>query len=273
MPTSSPPRPPTNTARPSLLPSPFPHSTSQASGPETVHAPYSPSANVDSGTRDPHSDNEDEGVDEYPDPRDEDGESLLPPPAFHPFFTLITDTTSGETYHPRTYYIFTDDDPDILTTATLHALDSQSSYPREGEEEEGDGGQEEERYLVMDMSDDATRVREIKSLTSNWAVTSSEIRGAPTFQPESGVTAAGGNEGLMLMIEGVSRPSESKGADTSGGGKGVDKAVRETERKIRAREKFEEARRKGQGDILKGMEELAVGMGGALGVLDRIVGV
>jgi hypothetical protein len=211
---------------------------------------------------------DEEGEDGYPELRDEQGESLLPPPDFHPFFTLITDSSNGETYHPSTYYIFSDDDPDVLTTATLHALDTQSSsYP---DEEEQRDVNEEERYLVVDMHDDATRVKEIKSLTSKWAVTGAEIRCAPTFQQEGGAVGevGGGNEGLMLMIEGM-------GMDVPHPAEGVeqDKGVREMARKTRAREKFEEARKRGQGDVVKGMEELAVGMGGGLGVLDKIVGV
>lgn len=39
------------------------------------------------------------------------------PPPFHPLFTLVTDTTSRATHHPRVHYIFSDDDPDILTEA------------------------------------------------------------------------------------------------------------------------------------------------------------
>lgn len=39
------------------------------------------------------------------------------PPPFQPLFTLVTDTTSRATQHPRVHYIFSDDDPDILTEA------------------------------------------------------------------------------------------------------------------------------------------------------------
>lgn len=36
---------------------------------------------------------------------------------FHPLFTLVTDATSRAAHHPRVHYIFSDDDPDILTDA------------------------------------------------------------------------------------------------------------------------------------------------------------
>lgn len=50
-----------------------------------------------------------------------------PPPQFHPLFTLVTDTTSRATHHPRVHYIFSDDDPDILT----HAL---AQYQQQSEQ-------------------------------------------------------------------------------------------------------------------------------------------
>ncbi|KAK7738559.1 hypothetical protein SLS53_006079 [Cytospora paraplurivora] len=39
------------------------------------------------------------------------------PPVFQPLFTLVTDGTTRATHHPRVHYIFSDDDPDILTEA------------------------------------------------------------------------------------------------------------------------------------------------------------
>lgn len=42
------------------------------------------------------------------------------PPPFQPLFTLVTDSTTRATHHPRVHYIFSDDDPDILTEALAH---------------------------------------------------------------------------------------------------------------------------------------------------------
>ena len=56
----------------------------------------------------------------YPEPSFE--QPLLPPPNFRPFFTLIEDTTSGEHYHPYTHYVFADDDPTIITAASMRGL-------------------------------------------------------------------------------------------------------------------------------------------------------
>ncbi|PYH43637.1 uncharacterized protein BP01DRAFT_358362 [Aspergillus saccharolyticus JOP 1030-1] len=46
--------------------------------------------------------------------------------SFQPFFTLIEDANTSEYYHPTVHYIFADDDTDIVTEATLRALESES---------------------------------------------------------------------------------------------------------------------------------------------------
>ncbi|QDS68618.1 hypothetical protein FKW77_001323 [Venturia effusa] len=269
MPSPSPPTQPTS-RRPSLLPSPFPNSADQILAPSPVQATsasiYAPGQDADEPPL-VHQDDEDE---DYPELQEDQGETLLPPPTFHPFFTLINDSTNGETYHPATYYVFADDDPDVLTTATLHALEAQSSHKPEDEEQaDARNNGDEERYLVVDMHEDGTRIKEIKSLSSKWAVTGVEIRGAPTFQQEGGAVGevGGGNEGLMLMIEGMGMDVPVLGAE------GKDKTAREMAKKSRARERLEEARKRAQGDVIKGMEELAVGMTGGLSILDKIVGI
>ncbi|KAF3762081.1 hypothetical protein M406DRAFT_332482 [Cryphonectria parasitica EP155] len=57
-----------------------------------------------------------------------------PPPApFQPLFTLVTDSITHAAYHPRVHYIFSDDDPQLLTDALAdhgyqqHALASPST--------------------------------------------------------------------------------------------------------------------------------------------------
>ncbi|TLD18741.1 ubiquitin-protein transferase [Venturia nashicola] len=264
-----------------LLPSPFPNTPDQIPAPSPVQAttasiyapgqdPEEPPLPPQSTGHDEEEVEEDEEDDDYPELQEDQGESLLPPQPFHPFFTLINDATNGETYHPATYYVFADDDPDVLTTATLHALEAQSlRYPEDEETVDPRNHGDEERYLVVDMHEDGTRVKEIKSLSSKWAVTGAEIRGAPTFQQEGGAVGevGAGNEGLMLMIEGMGMDVPVSGSEAK------DKTGREMAKKARARELLEEARKRGQGDVIKGMEELAVGVGGSLGILDKIVGV
>ena len=45
-------------------------------------------------------------------------------PLQQPFFTVIEDESSSEYYHPTVHYIFSDDDTDIVTEATLRSLES-----------------------------------------------------------------------------------------------------------------------------------------------------
>jgi hypothetical protein len=247
-----------SSSRPTLLPSPFTHSDEQVDNqsastrlPAPVEATtasiYSAGLEVQ-----PPADGDD-----YPEAQN--GMSLLPPSGFSGFFTMITDAGTEETYHPSTYYVFADDDMDALTTATLHALDA--SYSPEDAEARSAGRQtrngealpaDEERYLV-----DGTHVQSAKSLAPKWAVIGAEVRHAPTFDGAEGGTTG---EGLMLMVEGVGMDGA---ADL---GVGTDEG-----RKHRAMDLFEEARKKGGGSVVQGMEELAQGMGSGLAVLDKIV--
>lgn len=46
---------------------------------------------------------------------DQEHQQSLPP--FQPLFTLVTDSTTGATHHAHVHYIFSDDEPDLLTDA------------------------------------------------------------------------------------------------------------------------------------------------------------
>lgn len=164
---------------------------------------------------------------------------------------MITDERSGETYHPSTYYLFADDEADVLSQAALHALDSYIP-------EEGDQQNEEERYVLLDLDREGMVVSSVKSLAPGWAVTNAEVRAAPTFDAGDGK----GGDGLMLMVEGTTGVVE---AGTSRKGE----RTRE-QREIKAKESFEEARRRG-GSAIGAMEELASGMVGGMGILENVM--
>jgi hypothetical protein len=172
---------------------------------------------------------------------------------------MITDAESGETYHPSTYYVFADDEPDVLSSAALHALDASSvQAQREADARvlvEG-GVREEERYILVSMRPDGTNVAGARSLAPNWAVTNAEVRPAPTFDGGDGE----GSDALMLMIEGLG----------SGASSSVPPARTAKERRVNAEAVFEEARRKGGGNVITGMEELAQGMIGGIRILDKV---
>ncbi|PLB51588.1 hypothetical protein P170DRAFT_433507 [Aspergillus steynii IBT 23096] len=64
-----------------------------------------------------------------PQPFQADGHHDFPPPSqqqppFQPFFTVIEDANTSEYYHPTVHYIFSDDDTDIVTEATLRSLET-----------------------------------------------------------------------------------------------------------------------------------------------------
>ncbi|KAF2454302.1 hypothetical protein BDY21DRAFT_353592 [Lineolata rhizophorae] len=147
-----------------------------------------------------------------------DSHQLLPPPNFAPFFSLIDDIASGEHYHPAVHYVFADDDPDLVTAASLQALgvDSSSRPPGAGEDEHAiaEGVAESqasllppprpgvrERFLIVDLAADGQTVTEAKSLNADWQVTETVIGAAPTWDED---TVENGGAGLMLRIEGTS---------------------------------------------------------------------
>jgi hypothetical protein len=248
-PSQNDPRRPSLVASPrtGLLPSPFSHNDEAVADvvAPAVASRYSP------GPEPPL-----DADDDYVEPQDG---SLLPPPGFAPFFTMITDAESEETYHPSTYYVFADDEPDVLSTAALDALDVYSP----GAQEEADTkaqlegiAREEERYVLVSLGAEGTNVVSAKSLAPNWAITNAEVRAAPTF--DGGEDQ--GSDGLMLMVEGLGI------GDTSS----LLSGRTSKERHSKAKDSFDEARRKGGGSIVTAMEDLAQGMIGGLHTLDKV---
>lgn len=57
---------------------------------------------------------------------DEEHQQALPP--FQPLFTLVTDSTTGATHHAHVHYIFSDDEPDLLTDALGQYSIQQQQY-------------------------------------------------------------------------------------------------------------------------------------------------
>ncbi|KAI9799915.1 MAG: hypothetical protein M1833_003837 [Piccolia ochrophora] len=143
--------------------------------------------------------------------------SSIARPAFAPFFTLIEDVVNQQHHHPSVHYIFADDDPHLITQASLRALSPGSlgggHSPREREStgapsEDGSSGGlptrpgVTERYVVLDVGDSGEVVRTAQSLTSDWHVLEVDVSSAPTWGPEEG-SAVGGTGGLMLKIQGT----------------------------------------------------------------------
>jgi hypothetical protein len=234
---------------------------------------------------------EDEAIededDDYPHP---DETSLLPPPNFQPFFTLITDPVTRETHHPHVYYVFSDDaetereGSDVATVASLRALDQtaqqiqrQSGQPSK---ELAADDEIEERFVILDLEPatmvDGTstyNVRHVSSLSPAWAVTSTGIGPAPTFEEDA---SNADPSAFMLRLEGIELDAA---VPTVPGKKAKSTAKsRKGEAERRAADLLNEARKKStseQGDngtLLQGMDEIWRGMNDRMGVLDKVLG-
>lgn len=163
----------------------------------------------------------------YPEPSSE--QTLLPPPNFRPFFTLVEDSTSGEHYHPYVHYVFVDDDPVIVTAASMRGmgLDDTKYLPQnaqDGHEEDQDQTGEEgedrdspvesplpppipgvrEHYLIVDVGADGRTIVDAQSLSSSWQIMNASVRIAPSFDESSP------DQGFMLRIEGVEVPGKKR---------------------------------------------------------------
>jgi hypothetical protein len=216
---------------------------------------------------------EDEEDMSYPEPSSE--QALLPPPNFQPFFTLIEDTTSGEHYHPYVHYVFADDDPTIVTAASMRGLglDDAKYLPQDAQDgrerrhnqgsEEGDGQDSpvesplpppvpgiKEHYLIIDVDADGRTIVDAQSLSSEWQITETGIRTAPSFDEDSP------DPGYMLRVEGVEIPRKSKGKGKGPAGQ---------DRLSEAREQHD--------DIFAALDGLVQGIDADLEVARKISGV
>ncbi|KAI9768729.1 MAG: hypothetical protein M1840_004724 [Geoglossum simile] len=171
-----------------------------------------------------------DGQPPYPSPSLEE-----PRPLFLPFFTLVEDSTTAEHHHPAVHYIFSDDDTDLVTEASLCAVSRRStglSGSSSSLQQDSSGSSisalpahkpgVKERYIVLDVGPSGDTVVAAHSLTSDWQVLGVDVTNAPTWVAEdenAGGAAAGGNVmGLMLRIEGTEGPwSGNAGKKVEGG--------------------------------------------------------
>lgn len=226
----------------------------------------------DEGGEQPPADDAPEDDIPYLEPSSE--QTLLPPPNFRPFFTLIDDTTSGEQYHPYVHYIFADDDPIIVTAASMRGLgmDDAKYLPQEAvenderrsHEEEGDDPQDlplesplpppipgvREHYLIIDVGTDGRTIVDAQSLSSEWQITSTDIRTAPSFDENAP------DQGYMLRVEGVEIAKNTKGKGKGQTGQG----------------RLSFAREQNQGDIFGALDSLVHGIEGSLEITGKISG-
>ena len=213
----------------------------------------------------------------YPEPSSE--QTLLPPPNFGPFFALVEDLTSGEHYHPYVHYVFADDDPVIMTAASMRGMGLNDAKYLPHNTLENHGGEHEqsheeredhdlhidsplpppipgirEHYLIVDIGADGRTVIDAQSLSSAWQITNASVRPAQSFVESLP------DQGFMLRIEGVEVPSKKKG-------KGKGKGKGEHGDSI-----LSTARERSQGDIFAALEGLVEGIESSLAIAGKITG-
>ncbi|KAI0895565.1 hypothetical protein F4806DRAFT_497133 [Annulohypoxylon nitens] len=150
--------------------------------------------------------------------RDHIHDEDLDPPPFAPIFTLINNTSTRTTHHPHVRYIFSDDDPDVLTRA-LAELDTGV------DESSSDPSLQPSRAMILDLAPDSNggySVAWASSLSASWAVLDTQLSHIP---PPSSDGSNDGNEGgdssaradrLMLRIDGIETSALGSEAGTSG---------------------------------------------------------
>lgn len=186
----------------SSSPAPIP-----ASPPSQPHVPLKDDDN--------NEDEEDDDEDAIPYPTPSAQHALQPPSDFHPFFTVIENPITGDHHHPtHVHYIFADDDPDLLTNAALASLN-----------EEGEGGDDGERVVIVDISADGREVVSAASLSPAWQAVHPRITQAPSWgsnSDEEGVMGEGegdrererdkAKKGKKLMLRISGQEATARGA-------------------------------------------------------------
>ncbi|KAH7027764.1 uncharacterized protein B0I36DRAFT_364918 [Microdochium trichocladiopsis] len=124
-------------------------------------------------------------------------------PTFESIFTLVTNTSQSTTHHPHVRYIFSDDDPDMLTQALAEC---EATEAQEGSRH---------RAMMLDLSPDANggySIAGATSLSPSWAVLSAELSQISPPSSDGGNNNDSRNDGdepakrperLMLRVEGV----------------------------------------------------------------------
>ncbi|KAF2021817.1 hypothetical protein BU24DRAFT_336040, partial [Aaosphaeria arxii CBS 175.79] len=107
-----------------------------------------------------------------------------------------------------------------------------------------------ERYIVVDVGADGHEILDAQSLSSEWQITSANVRTAPSFDEEAP------DQGYMLRIEGVEIGGKGKGKAKGEPGEG----------------KLKDARDASQGDIFAALEGLIKGVEIGLDVAGKIRG-
>ncbi|KAH9892058.1 hypothetical protein F4778DRAFT_321722 [Xylariomycetidae sp. FL2044] len=142
---------------------------------------------------------------EQPPTADPPHDEQLSRPPFAPIFTLVNNTSTRTTHHPHVRYIFSDDDPDLLTQALAEhdtGIDDSSSDPALAN-----------RAMILDLEpnrEGGYSVAWASSLSPSWAVLHTQLSeiSPPSSDEDTGNSNEGGEGSgrpnrLMLRIEGI----------------------------------------------------------------------
>lgn len=111
---------------------------------------------------------------------------------------VVEDIGSGEHHHPHIHYVFSDDDPELLTNAVLHNLDQSLVIEQSSEMLPEGGSAVKDRVLILDLDESGRNVTAVQSLSQEWQIGNTTLSAAPTFA--NGVQEE--NNSLMLTIQG-----------------------------------------------------------------------
>ncbi|KAI1173558.1 hypothetical protein F4777DRAFT_589747 [Nemania sp. FL0916] len=139
-----------------------------------------------------------------------DAEHRHMPPPFAPVFTLVNNASTRTTHHPHVRYVFSDDDPDVLTRALA---DCERTYA----DESGSDPASANRAMILDLApnnDGSYGVAWASSLSPSWAVLNAHLSQISPPSSDAGYSSGSGAgdtgansnsrpERLMLRIEGV----------------------------------------------------------------------
>ena len=121
-------------------------------------------------------------------------DELLPPPDFRPFFTLIENPDTGEHHHPSVHYIFSDDNPDFLTSTVVDGMNQEHTGTSL------QAANNRERMILLDIAPDGKTVNEAQSLSQHWQILRTTVSQAPSWADE---VSRKDVPGLMLNIQGM----------------------------------------------------------------------
>lgn len=142
-------------------------------------------------------------------PHHDDEAPEQPPAPFAPIYSLVTNQSTRTTHHPHVHYIFSDDDPDLLSQALAQ---QQEANALESATETAPAS----RAVLLDLAadlDGGYRVAAASSLSPAWAVLDAQLSriSPPASDGGSASASASGHvresprkpDRLMLRIEGI----------------------------------------------------------------------